>query len=199
MWSSTAGSFLITLCGVCCVTTDEFDLAAVSCGSSQRAVLHGLVVHIMSLLLAVPISLHAFRDCSQRLRTCAQRLSVGVWHLEAARFVMGSVSARLNRTDVFVCRSTSYCRAHHEIGACLQERCFAVYVVRGKGAQVFSCFCFEQRFTEIVTAEHLICVVVCVFLSPPMSDKYCCYDVVINSLSSCVAAEPQCESDDTTS
>ena len=116
MWSSTAGSFLITLCGVCCVTTDEFDLAAVSCGSSQRAVLHGLVVHIMSLLLAVPISLHAFRDCSQRLRTCAQRLSVGVWHLEAARFVMGSVSARLNRTDVFVCRSTSYCRAHHEIG-----------------------------------------------------------------------------------
>ena len=26
-------------------------------------------------------------------------------------------------------------------GACLQERCFAVYVVRGKGAKMFSCFC----------------------------------------------------------
>ena len=100
--SSTAGSFLVTLCGVCFVSTDEFDLAAVSSGSSQRAVLHYLVVHSMSLLLAVPISLDAFRDFAKRLRTCAQPLSVGVWHLEAARFVVGSVSARLNGTDVRV-------------------------------------------------------------------------------------------------
>ena len=94
----------------------------------------------MSLLMAVPISPDAFRDFSKRLRTCAQPLSVGVWLLEGARFVMGSVSARLNGTDVFVCRSTSYCRAHHESGACLQERCFAVYVVRGTGKTVLKLF-----------------------------------------------------------
>ena len=126
---------------MCCVSTDEFDLAAVSSGSSQRAVLHGFVVHIMSLLLAVPISLHAFCDFAKQLGTCAQPLSVGCWHLGAARFVMGSVSARLNGTDVFVCRSTSYCRVYHESGACLQKRRFAVHGVRGKGETVFSCFC----------------------------------------------------------
>ena len=81
------------------VSTDEFDLAAVSSGSSQRAVLRGLVVHSMSLLLAVPISLDAFRCFAKRLRTCAQPLSVGVWHLEAARFVIRSVPARLNGTE----------------------------------------------------------------------------------------------------
>ena len=141
VWSSTAGSFLVTLCGACGVPAGESDLVTVSCCRSQRAVFHGLVVRSMSLLVAVPISPDAFRDFSKRLRTCAQPLSVGVWHLEAARFVMGSVSARLNGTDVLVCRSTSCCRAHDESGACLQERCFAVYVVRSKGAKVFSCFC----------------------------------------------------------
>ena len=54
----------------------------------------------MSLLMAVPISLDTFRDFAKQLRTCAQPLSVGFRHLEAARFVMGSVSARLNGTDV---------------------------------------------------------------------------------------------------
>ena len=42
----------------------------------------------MSLLLAVPISLDAFRDFAKQLRTCAQPLSVGFWYLEAARFVI---------------------------------------------------------------------------------------------------------------
>ena len=92
-------------------------------------------MQILSLLLAVPISLDAFRDFAKQLHTCAQPLSVGFWYLEAARFVMGSVSARLNGTDVFVCTSISHCRAYHENGACLQKRCFAVYVHRGKGAK----------------------------------------------------------------
>ena len=80
---------------------------------------------------------------------------------------MCSVSARLNGTDVLVYTSTSNCRAHHESGACLQERCSAVYVVRGKGAQVFSRFSAlcSRSLIEIVTAD-MICVVVCVFLSP---------------------------------
>ena len=56
----------------------------------------------MSLLLALTISLDAFRDFAKRLRTCAQPLSVGVWHLEAARFVLGSVSVSLNGTDLRV-------------------------------------------------------------------------------------------------
>ena len=87
---------------MCFVSTDEFDVAAVSSGSSQRAVRHGFVVHIMSLLLAVPISLDAFRDFAKQLRTCAQPLSVCFWYLEAALFVVGSVSAHLNGTDVLV-------------------------------------------------------------------------------------------------
>ena len=81
-----------------------------------------------------------FRDFSKRLRTCAQPLSVGVWHLEAARFVMGSVSARLNGTDVLVCRSTSYCRAHDESGACFAGEVFRSVRCpwqRRKGVQLF--------------------------------------------------------------
>ena len=101
----------------------------------------------MSLLLAVPISLDAFRDFAKRLRTCAQPLSVGFWYLEPARFVIGGVSARLNGTDVLVCRSASYCRAYHENGACLQKRCFETHVVRGKGAKVFSCFAVCKVFS----------------------------------------------------
>ena len=143
--SSTAGSFLITLC-VCCVYTDEFDLAAVSSGSSQRAVLHGLVVHIMSLLMAVPISLDAFRDFAKRLRTCAQPLSVGFWHLEAARFVMGSVSARLNGTDVSdyclfaealltvvraIIAGLLFCKGvpKHTVSVAKAKRCSVIFVV----------------------------------------------------------------------
>ena len=64
---------------MCCVSTDEFDFAAVSSGSSQRAVLMASSCNITSLLLAVTISLDAFRDFAQRLRTCAQPLSVGVF------------------------------------------------------------------------------------------------------------------------
>ena len=130
---------------VWCVSTDESDLVTVSCCRSQRAVLHGLVVRSMSLLVAVPISPDAFRDFSKRLRTCAQPQSVGFWHLVAACFVMGSVSARLNGTDVLdhgmfaEALLTVVCTM--KAGACLQERCFAVYVVRGKGAKMFSCFC----------------------------------------------------------
>ena len=67
MLSSTAGSFLITLCGACGVPTGESDLVTVSCCSSQRAVLRGLVVHSMSLLVAVPISPDAFRDFFQAI------------------------------------------------------------------------------------------------------------------------------------
>ena len=81
MLSSTAGSFLITLCGACGVPTDESEIVTVSCGRSQRFVLHGLVVRSMSLLVAVPISPDAFRDFVQEMRTCAQPLSVGVWHI----------------------------------------------------------------------------------------------------------------------
>ena len=123
-WCGRALRVHFSLHCACGVPTGESDLAAVSSGSSQRAVRHGFVVHIMFLLLAVPISLGAFRDFAKQLRTCAQPLSVCFWYLEAALFVMGSVSARLNGTDVLVYTSTSHCRAYHESGACLQERCF---------------------------------------------------------------------------
>ena len=112
-----------------------------------------------------PFLLMRFVILPSRLRTCAQPLSVGVWHLEAACFVMGSVSPRLNGTDVFVCRSTSYCRVYHESGACLQKRSFAVYVVRGKGAQVFSRFCFVfEKFNRNCHRRHFdLCCGVCFF------------------------------------
>ena len=140
---------------MCCVSTDEFDLAAVSSGSSQRAVLHGFVVHIMSLPLAVPISLDAFRDFAKRLRTCAQPLSVGFWYFEAGRFVMGSVSARLNGTDVLVCRSTSYCRAYLENG------CVRCPWQRRRGVQLFL-LCIE--FNPKCHRRHFdLCSGVCAF------------------------------------
>ena len=170
VWSSTAGSFLITLCVcVCCVSTDEFDLAAVSSGSSQRAVFHGLVVHIMSLLLAVPISLDAFRDFAKRLRTCAQPLSVGVWHLGAARFVMGSVSARLNGTDVFVCRSTSYCRVYHESGCLFTEEVFRSVRCPWQRRNGVQLFLLCVKFSRNCHRRHFdLCCGVCVFFSPPI-------------------------------
>ena len=52
-------------------STGESDLVTVSCGRSQRAVLHDLAVNSMSLALALTISLDAFRDFAKRLRTCA--------------------------------------------------------------------------------------------------------------------------------
>ena len=68
--SSTAGSFLTTLCGACGVPTGESDLVTVCCGRSQRLVLHDLAVNSMSLDLALTISLDAFRDFVQEMRTC---------------------------------------------------------------------------------------------------------------------------------
>ena len=62
--SSTAGSFLTTLCGACGVPTDESELVTVYCGRSQRPVFHDVVVRSMSLLVALTISLDAFRDLS---------------------------------------------------------------------------------------------------------------------------------------
>ena len=94
----------------------------------------------MSLLLAVPISLAAFRDFAKQLRTCAQPLSVGFWYLEQARFVIGSVLARLNGTDVLVCRSISYCRgASWERGLLAEEvfRNARCPWQRRKGVQLF--------------------------------------------------------------
>ena len=96
-------------------------------------------------LWRVPISSDAFRDFSKRLRTCAQPQSVGFWHLEAACFVMGIMSARLNSTDVLdhgmfaEALLTVVCTM--KAGACLQKRCSAVHVHHGKGKTVFSCFC----------------------------------------------------------
>ena len=52
------------------VFTGESDLVTVCCGSSQRAVLHDVGVNSMSLALALTISLDAFREFVQRLRTC---------------------------------------------------------------------------------------------------------------------------------
>ena len=107
----------------------------------------------MSLLLAVPISLDAFRDFAKRLRTCAQPLSVGFWHLEAARFVMGIMSARLNGTDVLdhcmfaEALLTVVCTM--KAGACLQKRCSAVHVSpwqRQNGVQLFLlCVKFNRK------------------------------------------------------
>ena len=120
----------------------------------------------MSLLLAVPISLDAFRDFAKRLRTCAQPLSVGVWHLGAARFVMGSVSARLNGTDVFVCRSTSYCRVYHESGCLFTEEVFRSVRCPWQRRNGVQLFLLCVKLVAIVTADILICVVcVCVFFT----------------------------------
>ena len=102
-----------------------------------------------------PFLLVRFVIFAKQLRTCAQPLSVCFGYLEAALFVVGSVSARLNGTDVLVYTSTSHCRAYHESGACLQKRCFAVYVLLGKSETVSKCV-FANT-----TADILICVVVC--------------------------------------
>ena len=69
--SNTAGfSFLIRLFVACDVSTGESDLVTLYCGRSQRLVLHDLAVNSMSLALRLTISLDAFRDFVQRLRTC---------------------------------------------------------------------------------------------------------------------------------
>ena len=91
--SSTAGSFLITLCGACDVPIGEFDLVTVYCDRSQRAVLHDLAINSMSLALASIISLDAFRDFVQLLRTSQYPLSVTFVPLEAMCLVICSASA----------------------------------------------------------------------------------------------------------
>ena len=80
---------------------------------------------------------------SKRLRTCAiATISLVFVPSKAVCFVICTASARLNGTDVLVCRSTSYYRAYHECGACFLKRCFAVYVVRRQRRKtVVSCFC----------------------------------------------------------
>ena len=99
--SSTAGfSFLNRLCVACDVPTGESDLVTVSCGRSQRPVLHDLAVNSMSLALALTISFDAFRDFVHGMRTCQWPLSVTSVPLEAVCFVICSASARLRGTDV---------------------------------------------------------------------------------------------------
>ena len=124
-WCGRALRVHFSLHCVCCVSTDEFDLAAVSSGRSQR-VPFSMASSCTSCLFLwrCPFLLMRFVILPSGLRTCAQPLSVGVWHLEAARFVMGSVSARLNGTDVLVCRSTSCHRVYHESGGLFAEEVF---------------------------------------------------------------------------
>ena len=62
--------FIFSLHCACDVPTGESDLVTVSSGSSQRGVLHHFAVNSMSLALGLTISLDAFRDFVQRLRTC---------------------------------------------------------------------------------------------------------------------------------
>ena len=101
MLSSTAGfSFLNRLCVACDVPTGESDLVTVSCGRSQRPVLHDLAVNSMSLALALTISFDAFRDFVHGMRKCQWPLSVTSVPLEAVCFVICSASDRLRGTDV---------------------------------------------------------------------------------------------------
>ena len=75
-------------------------------------------------------------DCA---RKCAQPLSVGVWHLEAARFVMGSVSARLYGTDVLVLQKHFLLSCVPRERASLQKRCFEIHVFHCKSETVSNC------------------------------------------------------------
>ena len=151
------------LCIACDVPTGESDFVKVYCGRSQRAVLHDVTVNSMSLAFAVPISLDAFGDFVQRLRKCQLPLSVTSVLSEAVCFVICTASALfLLNSSLLVCTRTSYYLAYHEIEFVYRRGVSKCTFSMAKAKQCPTVFavCLKS-LTANVTADILICVVVC--------------------------------------